>query len=69
MPLPWRSCIVNKKEDCMADAELKHFSTEFVATWKSLQRYNCPQWFRWEGHTGGLSVLDEFADRNYLRVD
>ena len=34
----------------------------FEATWKSLQRYNCPQWFRLgSGHTGGLSVLDEFA--------
>ena len=29
----------------MADAELKHFSTEFEATWESSQQYNCPQWF------------------------
>ena len=40
----------------------------FEATWESSQQYNCPQWFRLEfGHTGGLSVLDEFAWS--IRVD
>ena len=55
----------------MADAELKHFSTEFEATWSRHSSTIAPSGFEMQslgfGHTGGISVSCEFA--RSIRVD